>query len=154
MKKQRAEKKESKRRSGREPGTDAVRSLLAADAAWLEAYQAKDETRAAGFYDEDGAMLAPNRPLLAGRKAIAEFIEKSFEMKEYHIHWHANKAEVARSGELGYTSGVYEMSFRKASGKLFLDKGKYLMLWKRKAAGEWKVIFDISNSDLPQDTAA
>lgn len=137
----------NKRRQGND---DMARSLLVADAAWLEAYQANDPARAAAFYDSDGAMLAPNRPLLSGKKAIAEFIAKSFELQEYHIHWHANQAEAARSGELGYTSGVYEMSFRQTSGKLFFDKGKYLMIWKRQADGTWKVLFDMSNSDLPQ----
>ena len=151
MKNRRPKTAKSKRKLGR--GDRAVaRSLLAADAAWLEAYQAKDAARAAAFYDNDGAMLAPNRPLLTGRKAIAEFIGRSFELKEYHIHWHANQAEAARSGELGYTSGVHEMSFRKPSGKLFFDKGKYLMIWKRQADGTWKVLFDMSNSDLPPDS--
>ncbi|MGA7930824.1 MAG: DUF4440 domain-containing protein [Candidatus Sulfotelmatobacter sp.] len=66
------------------------------------------------------------------------------------ITWRPNKADVARSGELGYTSGTYEMSFKDASGKAVADKGKYLMVWKKQADGAWKVLFDMSNSDLPR----
>jgi len=123
-------------------------ALRAADAAWLKAYQEKDAVKAAGFYADQGAMLAPNAPLLAGKDALAKFIAKSFEMRDYHIAWRPNRVEVAQSGELGYTSGIYEMSFREPSGKLVLDQGKYLMVWKRQADGAWKVLFDISNSDL------
>jgi ketosteroid isomerase-like protein len=126
-----------------------VEDLLAADAAWLEAYQTKDAAAAAAFYDGQGAMLAPNRPLLTGKAAIAQFIAKSFELRDYEIHWQPQKAEVARSGELGYTSGTYEMCYRPSRGKLFLDKGKYLMVWKKQPNGTWKVLFDMSNSDLP-----
>jgi ketosteroid isomerase-like protein len=34
-------------------------------------------------------------------------------------------------------------------GKPFADKGKYLTVWKKQAAGSWKAIEDILNSDLP-----
>jgi ketosteroid isomerase-like protein len=128
--------------------SNAAEALRAADEAWLKAYQEKDAVKAAGFYADRGAMLAPNAPLLTGKEALAKFIAKSFEMRDYHITWRPNNVEVAQSGELGYTSGIYEMSFREPSGKLFLDKGKYLMVWKKHADGAWKVLFDMSNSDL------
>lgn len=128
-----------------------VNSLLAADAAWLKAYQSKDATAAAAFYAKEGAMLAPHRPLLTGQSALTKFIAQSFRLEGYDIVWHAKKAAVARSGELGYTSGSYEMTFRRPRGKLFFDKGKYLMVWKKQPDGAWKVLFDMSNSDLPSD---
>jgi ketosteroid isomerase-like protein len=132
-----------------ENSSEAAEALRAADQAWLKAYQEKDAVKAAGFYADQGAMLAPNAPLLTGRDALAEFIAKSFAMRDYHITWRPNKIEVAQSAELGYTSGTYEMSFRQPSGKLFLDKGKYLMVWKKQNDGAWKVLFDMSNSDSP-----
>lgn len=94
-------------------------------------------------------MLAPNRPLLTGSAAIEKFIAQSFQLQDYDIAWHAKKAAVAGSGELGYTTGSYEMRFRPARGKMFFDKGKYLMVWQKQPDGEWRVLFDISNSDLP-----
>ncbi len=129
---------------------EAVAALRAADAAWLKAYRAKDIAKAAGFYDKRGAMLAPNAPLLTGKVRIRRFIAKSFTLRDYRIWWHCKKAQVARSGELGYTSGVYRMSFRDGSGKSSRDRGKYLMIWKKQNDGCWKVLFDMSNSDLPR----
>ena len=142
-------KMKSRPAAGLKAAKTEVDALLAADAAWLKAYQAKNAAAAAAFYDKDGAMLTPNRPRLTGKDALRKFIAKSFTLQDYDIAWRPNKAEIARSGELGYTSGSYEMSFRPPRGRLFFDKGKYLMIWKKQATGAWKVLFDISNSDLP-----
>lgn len=128
----------------------AVDALRAADAAWLEAYRAKDATLAAAFYSPQGAMLAPNAPARKGKNILTKFIASSFTLPGYNIFWRCQKVEVARSGELGYTSGAYRMSYRNASGKKVSDRGKYLMVWKKQRTGEWKVLFDISNSDLPR----
>jgi ketosteroid isomerase-like protein len=128
----------------------AVASIRAADAAWLKAYASKEVDKSVAFFDEQGSMLVPNSPLLTGKDAIAKFITRGFKLRDYEITWHPNKAGVARSGELGYTSGTYGMSFKDASGKTISDNGKYLMVWKRQGNGEWKVLFDTSNSDLPR----
>ena len=129
---------------------EAVDSIRAADAAWLSAYAAKDVDRSLAFFDEQGSMLVPNTPILTGRDAIAKFMARGFALEDYRITWHPNKAGVASSGELGYTSGTYTMSFKDASGKTISDNGKYLMVWKRQTNGEWKILFDTSNSDLPR----
>ncbi len=145
-------RKKTERKARRRTGSSqrqAVGSLRAADAAWLKAYRAKDVRKAAAFYDNQGAMLVPNAPILTGKSRITRFIAKSFGMQNYKIWWRCDKAEVARSGELGYTSGVYRMSLRGASGKSFRDRGKYLMVWRKQEDGAWKVLFDMSNSDLP-----
>jgi ketosteroid isomerase-like protein len=130
---------------------NAVGALRAADAAWLKAYRAKDLAKAAAFFDDEGCMLVPNSPILTGKAAIAKFIAKSFAIRDYKITWHPTRADVARSGELGYTSGKYRMSFRNESGKTVSDNGKYLMVWKKRPDGAWKVLFDMSSSDRPRD---
>jgi ketosteroid isomerase-like protein len=128
----------------------AVASIRAADAAWLKAYQAKDVGKSVGFFDEQGSMLVPNSPILTGKDAIAKFIARGFALQDYQITWHPNQAGVAVSGDLGYTSGTYTMSFKDVSGKTISDTGKYLMVWKKQPDGEWKVLFDTSNSDSPR----
>jgi ketosteroid isomerase-like protein len=124
--------------------TDAI---LAADAAWLKVYQAKDLAKSVAFCDEQASMLAPNTPIAAGKDAIAKLISEDF--SNDNIEWHANKVGVSRSGDLGYTSGTTGMTFKDASGKTVAYKGKYLTVWKKQADGSWKVLYDMFNSDLP-----
>jgi ketosteroid isomerase-like protein len=128
--------------SGKE--TDAI---LAADAAWLKVYQAKDLAKSVGFCDEQGSMLVTGAPIATGKDAIAKLIAEDF--AHDNIEWHANKVGVSRSGDLGYTSGTTGMSFKDASGKTVVYKGKYLTVWKKQADGSWKVLYDMFNSDLP-----
>jgi ketosteroid isomerase-like protein len=131
--------------------TDAVR---AADAAWMKVFSAKDLDKSVAFCDEKGAVLAPNAPIAQGRQAIAESFGGFFKLPNLKITWHADKADVARSGELGYTSGTYEMTFTDPAGKTIPDKGKYVTIWKKQADGSWKVLLDIFNTDMPAPGAS
>ena len=104
------------------------------------------------FFDNEGSMLAPNSPIATGRDALTKLIGSAFAIPDYKLSWHANKVGVARSGELGYTSGTYDLSYKDASGKTISDKGKCLTVWKKEADGSWKVLSDMFNSDLPPAT--
>ena len=123
-------------------------AILAADAAWLKVYQAKDLDKSVAFCDEQASMLAPNAPIAVGKDAIAKLIAEDF--AHDNIEWHANKVGVSRSGDLGYTSGATGMTFKDASGKTVVYKGKYRTVWKKQLDGSWKVLYDMFNSDMPQ----
>jgi ketosteroid isomerase-like protein len=56
---------------------------------------------------------------------------------------------VAKSGDLGFVSGTYEVTMNDASGNSVNDRGKYLEVWEKKADGKWKCGTDTWNSDLP-----
>jgi ketosteroid isomerase-like protein len=127
----------------------AVDAIRAADAAWLKAFAAKDLEASVAFLDEHGSMLVPHAPIATGKKAVTKLIAAGFALKDYKLSWRPDKAGVARSGELYYTSGKYKVSFKVASGETILEKGKYLMVWRKRQDGAWKVLFDMNNSDLP-----
>ncbi len=118
-------------------------ALLAADVAWEKVYAAKDLSKAVAFCDEHGSMLVPNAPIATGKEALAQAIASDFAHGD--TTWHPNKVGVARSGELGYTSGTTDLTFKDASGKTVTSKGNYLTVWKKDAAGSWKVLFDSFN---------
>ena len=126
-----------------------VNAIRAADAAWLRAYIARDVEKALSFCDERGSMLMPHQAIVTGKAAIRKLLAVHLAPRSPRVTWQPNEADVARSGDLGYTSGSYKMSFKNAAGKSVSDKGKYLIVWKRHADGSWKVLFDISNSDRP-----
>jgi len=65
------------------------------------------------------------------------------------IKWQLTKVEAARSGDLAYGYGTYELTMNDAKGKPMTDHGKILEIWRKQADGKWKCGTDIWNSDLP-----
>jgi len=127
----------------------SVDSLLAADAGWMKAFSAKDLAQSVAYFEENGSMLGPNAPIVTGKEAITKNLSQFFAIPAVKLTWLADKANVARSGELGYTSGAYHMTFSDPAGKTVSDKGKYVTVWEKQKDGSWKVALDIFNTDLP-----
>jgi ketosteroid isomerase-like protein len=119
-----------------------------ADQDWLLAFAAKDLAKSVDFVATEGSVLAPNSAIATGHDAIRKSFAGFFAVPDLKIEWHPTDAKVARSGELGYTTGFYQMSFN-TGGKTIFDRGKYVTIWKKQRDGEWKVAYDIFNSDLP-----
>ncbi len=57
------------------------------------------------------------------------------------LEWSPEFADVARSGDLGYTWGGY--TYRAADSSV--SRGFYVTIWKKQANGEWRVVFDAGN---------
>jgi hypothetical protein len=55
-------------------------------------------------------------------------------------------ADVAQSGDLGYTYGSYELKEANATS----EKGYYARVWKRGANDQWQVVLD-TTSPLPPE---
>ena len=127
----------------------AVDAIRAADAAWLKAFIKKGLDASAAFLDKHSAMLGPNARIVTGKRTITKLISAGFTRNNYKLTWRADKAGVARSGELGYTSRKYIVSVKGASGKSIFEKGKSLTVWKKQKDGAWKALFDMNHSDLP-----
>jgi ketosteroid isomerase-like protein len=62
------------------------------------------------------------------------------------LTWMPVKAEMAASGDLGYTYGNYVYTAKNKEGKLVANYGKYTSIWKKQKDGQWKVIVDMGNS--------
>lgn len=124
-------------------------ALRGADEAWMKVFSAKDVEKSVAFCEEKGAVLSPNAPIAEGKEAIAKSFAGFFTLPNLKLTWHADKVAVARSGELGYTSGTYQMTFSDPAGKTIPDKGKYVTVWEKQADGSWKVLLDIFNTDMP-----
>ncbi len=62
------------------------------------------------------------------------------------LTWTPVHAEMAASGDLGYTYGNYVYTAKNKDGKLVANYGKYTSIWKKQKDGQWKVVVDIGNS--------
>ena len=129
-------------------------AIREADTGWSNAANAKDVDGFVSFFADATSFYPPNTPAMTEREAIREWAEGLMALPGFDLNWQSTKAEVSRSGELGYTLGTYELTMNDPGGKPVTDRGKYLTLWKKQPDNTWKVEADIFNSDLPLPTAA
>ena len=135
--------------AGAQPrGAKPENAVRNADQEWLRVFAAKDLVKSVDFVLARGSVLAPNTPIATGHEAIGKLFAGFFALPDLKIEWRPTKVEVARSGELGYSTGTYLMSFKDPNGKTAEDRGKYVTIWEKAPDGKWKVAYDIFNSDL------
>src|SRR5213082_1477667 len=130
----------------------AEQALRDADAAWSKAAGSKDLDKTVSYYSDDATVLPPNAAAATTKEAIRKIWQDMLASPSFVISWKATKVEVAKSGDLGFVSGTYELTMNDASGKPVTDKGKYVEVWERQADGKWKCGTDTWNSDLPATT--
>jgi uncharacterized protein (TIGR02246 family) len=119
------------------------------DADWVKAAQTKQVDSWMMFYADDAVVLPPNDKAASGKENIRKPVADLLGLPELSISWQPTKVEVARSADLAYLYGAYDLSFKGPAGKTISDKGKNLEIWKKQADGSWKCIVDTWNSDLP-----
>lgn len=134
--------------------TRAEQTLRDLDTQWSAAAAAKDIDKTVSYYAEGALVMPPNAPAATTKDAIRQMWKELLGSPGAAISWKTTKVEIARSGELAYSSGTYEFTMNDASGKPVSDHGKYLEVWKKQPDGDWKVVADIWNSDLPSPAEA
>ena len=124
-----------------------AKALAKLDDDWSNAATTKDAERVASFYAEDAIAYPPNESVAIGRPAAKKVWAAYFADPTFTISWKADHAGVSKSGDLGFTAGAYEDSYKGPDGKLVTEKGKFLCTWKKQNDGSWKAIHDMWNSD-------
>lgn len=120
-----------------------------ADSDWSKAAQTKQPDAWMAFYSDDAIALPPNDKLANTRDSIRKPVAELLALPGLVISWQPSKVEVARSGEIAYSSGAYVFTANDAHGKPTTENGKYVEIWKKQTDGSWKCAVDIWNPDTP-----
>ncbi len=123
-------------------------ALLETDAQWAAAVASNDAATFASFFASDAILQAPHLPQMSGTDAIRQWIDTSMGFPGFAVTWTATSADVAASGDMGYTLGTFTFHMTMPDGSPIDDHGKYTTIWKKQADGSWKVAVDTFNSDV------
>jgi ketosteroid isomerase-like protein len=124
-----------------------AQTLTQLDDAWSKAAATRNADNVAAFYAADAIAYPPGGPIAVGQAAARGVWAAAFADSSYTVSWRTDHASVSQSGDLGFTAGTYEESFRKPNGARVTTKGKYVCVWKHQADGSWKALRDIWNPD-------
>jgi ketosteroid isomerase-like protein len=124
-----------------------AKQLTQLDDDWSKAAGAKDVDRVASFYAQDAIAYPPGAPAAVGLAAAKQVWAAYFADSTFSISWKTEHAHVGQGGDLGYTSGTYEDSYKGPDGAMVQEAGKYLCVWAKQADGSWKAVHDMWNAD-------
>jgi ketosteroid isomerase-like protein len=99
------------------------------------------------YASEEVVMLRENSYPLIGKKTMTERF-KLFSDTGFILTWEPKFADVAASGDLGYSYGIYTSTSKDEEGKPTIEKGTYVSVWKRDHEGDWKFVLDTGNEGL------
>jgi len=111
----------------------------------LTAVNSGDAASAAAHWDEDGAFLAPNQPMVTGRENIQAFLQGMIDMG---VELKAETVKLEVMGDLAYRIGKYDLSMQPQEGVTMQDNGKFLQVFKRHN-DTWKLKVSIFNTSMP-----
>ncbi len=117
------------------------------DREWVAAVAAGDTLAIANFYAEDGYFMPPNAPRVDGHGAISGAWAGMLQLPNVSLTFAPTDIVIAEAGDMAYDIGTYDLGWDGPDGRIE-DNGKYVIVW-RKVNGDWKVMADILNSDIP-----
>ncbi len=122
----------SRRPAPASPAETARAAILHADRECARAAAAGEVESALKFFAED-VRLFPSGDVETGKLPLRAFWQTR--LKGSTLSWAPLMAEAADSGDLGYSTGSFEV---RESGAP-VRRGSYLSVWRRQAGGEWKI---------------
>jgi ketosteroid isomerase-like protein len=123
-------------------------AIKALDDQWSATAAKNDLDGTVSFYSDDAVLLPPNAPIAKDHKSIRESWAGLLGPNTA-VSWKVTGVETAKSGEIGYLYGTYQLSIKDPKGGPAInDTGKIVEIWKKQSDGKWKCIVDTYNSDI------
>ncbi|HEV8081674.1 MAG TPA: nuclear transport factor 2 family protein [Chitinophagaceae bacterium] len=93
------------------------------------------------YIDNEGLLLRPDHLPIKGADAI-DFLSQ-VDDTTYSLNWVPEGAQIAASGDMGFTYGIYTLE-----GEDTVFKGTYVNIWKKQADGKWKFVMNSVNQGI------
>lgn len=122
---------------------DITNEIKEANVPFMEAFNNADAEAMSMNYTENGKLYPANSEIIEGRENIKAFWQGGMDMGIKKVILETDYAE--GFGETAIEDGSYTLY---AEGDVVIDKGKYLVVWK-KVEGNWKLHQDIWNTSMP-----
>lgn len=115
-------------------------ALMRVDREWSASV--KDTDRFVSYFAPDASIYPAGMPIVTGTANIRQMWTEITSDPGFALSFEPSKADVAASGDFGYTTGTYTSTLAGVK-----EAGKYVTTWKKQADGQWKVMEDIFNAD-------
>lgn len=129
------------------PPAGVPADLQAAIEGFYAAVEAGDVEARLALFDDDILMMPNHWTMMRGKEALAAALRADtgsvFRLRGRQV------VDIDADGDLAYTVNSYHYTYHPAGSEPRWHKTKNVHIWKRDAAGRWKLHVDIWNSDVP-----
>ncbi len=99
------------------------------------------------YASPDAVLLRDNSYPVVGRPALKKLYSELTD-SNYRLTWKPSFGKVSKSGDLGYTYGIYLLEITEGEQKGQVRQGTYCSIWEKNAKGEWRFVLDTGTSGL------
>lgn len=118
--------------------------LMDADRAFAAAVANGGTDAWVSWFATDGAQIVPDAGEIRGSDAIRKLMAP-LDDPANKLTWTPLRADIAASGDLGWTTGTYVSTTTLPDGTTTERDGRYVTIWRKQADGSWKVVMDLGN---------
>lgn len=115
---------------------------------FAKAFAERDPARFAEFVAEDARFTSAGH-VTEGKQAIVAEWTRMMQDPNLTLTWSPDITEASAAGDLGYTSGPYEITVKRADGTVGQGRGRFASIWRRQADGQYRIVFDIGSPEPP-----
>ena len=119
-------------------------ALMEADRAFAAAVAEGGAEAWVSWFASDGAMIQEGIGEIRGTEAIRAAMA-GIDAPGVSLHWEPVRADIAASGDLGWTTGRSVFEAPGPDGATMRIDGVYVSIWRLQADGSWKVVMDLGN---------
>ena len=107
--------------------SDAENRIRALDSEWSQAAQSKDVDKMVSYYSDDASAFPFNAPIATGKEQIRQLWSALMAKPGFSLTFAPTKIEVAKSNDLAYEAGTFELKMNDAQNNPTTTNGKYVV---------------------------
>ena len=131
-----------------------VKAIQDIETQWNQDYAARDTSKILAHYADDAVLMTPGMPSAHGMTDVSAAIKQMVADPALALKFQSSKIEVAKSGDIGYTQGIYTMiAIDPVTKQIVHDHGSYVTTYRKQPDGTWKAVVDIATSEVPPPMA-
>jgi len=114
---------------------------------FMESFNYGDAKAATKYYTTDAIVAPPNAPEVKGQEAIEKLWQSFISMGKATVK--LNTVNTVVSGKLAVVYQAYQFEVTMGDGQAIKDNGKSVVVYEEQVDGNWLIINDMWNSNLP-----
>ena len=112
---------------------------------WNADWKSGDPAMIAAHYAPDAVVMFPGAPAAVGSAAIEASVKQAMGDPGFTLTFASDKVDVAASGDLAAAHGTYKQTATDPKTKAVVSEtGSYVTVYKPRADGAWKAVWDIN----------